>query len=105
VPRCVELGAHFGGHPHVQFQRVHHCVRIGNRHGSLMTHLEIKIVVTQLNKLSSVSGGSIYAGVLASLWDALSRNPTLETYQRLVVDPLRQFCRQDRPMEFSGQIL
>jgi NTE family protein len=52
-------------------------------------------VLTQLNRFSSVSGGSIYAGVLASSWDSLSRNPTLEMYQRLVVDPLRQFCRRD----------
>jgi NTE family protein len=44
---------------------------------------------------SSVSGGSIYAGVLASSWSALRGNPTLDTYQRLVVDPLRQFCRRD----------
>ena len=52
-------------------------------------------ILTQLNRISSVSGGSIYSGVLASCWDALSRAPTLNTYQRLVVDPLRQFCRQD----------
>jgi hypothetical protein len=52
-------------------------------------------VLTQLKRFSSISGGSIYAGILASLWDALSRNPTLETYPRLVVDPLRQICRQD----------
>jgi NTE family protein len=52
-------------------------------------------ILTQLDRVSSVSGGSIYAGVLASSWDALSRDPSVATYQQLVVDPLRQFCRQD----------
>lgn len=52
-------------------------------------------VLTQINRISSVSGGSIYAGVLASSWSSFSHDPSVATYQRVVVDPLRQFCRQE----------
>jgi NTE family protein len=50
-------------------------------------------VLRQINRISSVSGGSIFAGVLATSWDALCRDFSVGNYQKLVVDPLRRFCR------------
>jgi NTE family protein len=50
-------------------------------------------IVPNLTRVSSISGGSIFAGVLASSWDALNRDISVENYQRLVVEPLRKFCR------------
>jgi NTE family protein len=60
--------------------------------GSCWRLLELG-VLPQLTRISSVSGGSIFAGVLASHWTALANGPTVETYKHLIVDPLRQFCR------------
>lgn len=51
-------------------------------------------VLTSLTRVSSVSGGSIFAGVLASSWKNLSSSPTVANYRQLVVDPLRRFCQQ-----------
>jgi NTE family protein len=61
--------------------------------GSCHRLLELGIL-TKLSRISSVSGGSIFAGVIASAWSALSRDPSVTNYQRLVTQPLRQFCRQ-----------
>jgi len=51
-------------------------------------------VLGKLKRISSVSGGSIFAGVLAASWDQLRADFTTANYQALVVDPLRAFCRQ-----------
>jgi NTE family protein len=51
-------------------------------------------VLTKLDRISSVSGGSIFSGVLASAWNGLLRDPTVANYEKAVVQPLRQFCRQ-----------
>jgi NTE family protein len=51
-------------------------------------------VLTKLARISSVSGGSIFSGVVAAAWNELARDPSVANYQRLVVQPLRQFCRQ-----------
>ena len=51
-------------------------------------------ILPKLTRVSSVSGGSIFAGVLAASWSELYKDPSSENYQRLVVNPLRQFCRQ-----------
>jgi NTE family protein len=51
-------------------------------------------VLTKLDRISSVSGGSIFAGALSASWDSFKANPTPATYERLVVNPLRAFCRQ-----------
>jgi NTE family protein len=50
-------------------------------------------VLPQLSRISSVSGGSIFGGGMASRWTTLVQNPTVPNYKQLVVDPLRQFCR------------
>ena len=60
--------------------------------GSCWRLLELNIL-SQLARISSVSGGSIFAGVMASRWTALVQNPTVANYKHLIVDPLRQFCR------------
>jgi NTE family protein len=60
--------------------------------GSCWRLLELGIV-PELRRISSVSGGSIFAGVLASSWNALNRANSMESYRRLVVEPLRKFCR------------
>lgn len=51
-------------------------------------------ILPKLDRISSVSGGSIFAGVLATSWHALRADPSSDNYQRLVVGPLRRFCRQ-----------
>ena len=48
-------------------------------------------ILTDLARISSVSGGSIFAGVLASR--ALKPDAAVANYQQLIVDPLRSFCR------------
>jgi NTE family protein len=60
--------------------------------GSCWRLLEL-CVLQQLTRISSVSGGSIFAGGMASRWTALVQNPTVTNYKQLVIDPLRQFCR------------
>ena len=51
-------------------------------------------VLPRVARVASVSGGSITAGVLATNWPALAARPDIPTYTRLVVEPLRAFCRQ-----------
>ncbi len=51
-------------------------------------------ILPKVTRISSVSGGSIFTGVLAASWDALRANPNSDNYRRLVVDPLRRFCQQ-----------
>jgi NTE family protein len=51
-------------------------------------------VLSKLKRISSVSGGSIFAGVLATSWNQLRADLTTANYQALVVQPLRAFCRQ-----------
>jgi len=51
-------------------------------------------VLPNLSRISSVSGGSIFAGVLAASWNELYVDPSRDNYERLVVNPLRAFCRQ-----------
>jgi NTE family protein len=50
-------------------------------------------VLRHINRISSVSGGSIFAGVLATNWEALCSDSSVGNYQKLIVDPLRRFCR------------
>ncbi|WP_044539898.1 patatin-like phospholipase family protein [Bradyrhizobium sp. LTSP885] len=50
-------------------------------------------ILPQLTRVSSVSGGSVFAGVLASQWTDVAKDPTPKSYQDLVVAPLRAFCR------------
>ena len=49
-------------------------------------------VLTKVGRISSVSGGSIFAGVLAANWKTLAADPG--KYPDLIVQPLRQFCRR-----------
>lgn len=51
-------------------------------------------ILPKLTRVSSVSGGSIFAGVLAAAWERLIASPDIAHYQELVVDPLRAFCKQ-----------
>lgn len=60
--------------------------------GSVWRLIELG-VLPQLSRVSSVSGGSIFSGVLATSWDLLVHDISIANYQRLVVAPLRQFCR------------
>jgi NTE family protein len=60
--------------------------------GALRRLVEIG-ALTHIDRISSVSGGSIIAGVLAHVWPALAADPSIATYNRLVADPLRAFCR------------
>jgi NTE family protein len=50
-------------------------------------------VPARLNRISSVSGGSIFLGVLACAWREIASSASaLEAYKARVVEPLRQFC-------------
>jgi len=51
-------------------------------------------ILTRLDRISSISGGSIAAGRLAQVWDQLEANPTVANYEALVGQPLRDFCRR-----------
>ena len=50
-------------------------------------------VLPKVARVASVSGGSITAGVLALNWPSLAAEPTVATLKRLLVEPLRAFCR------------
>jgi len=59
----------------------------------------------KLERISSVSGGSITAARLAATWHALDfRNGTAENLKPLVIDPLLRFCNMtiDRPVVLLG---
>ena len=59
----------------------------------------------KLDLVSSVSGGSIAAGQLASQWDAMmSGDDTVQSYRRLVLDPLLALSRRtiDKPAIIMG---
>jgi len=62
--------------------------------GSCWRLIELGIL-PHLTRVSSVSGGSIFAGVLATKWEALNREFTIASYLTLIVEPLRQFCSLD----------
>ncbi|PTV96562.1 NTE family protein [Rhodobacter aestuarii] len=51
-------------------------------------------VLTKLDRISSVSGGSIVTGRLAEVWEELTADPTVANYERLVGDPIRSFCER-----------
>lgn len=54
-------------------------------------------LLPQLKRISSVSGGSIVAGVLAVHWDQLKTNPSgkVENLEEEFVQPLRAFCSRN----------
>jgi NTE family protein len=60
--------------------------------GSLWRLTELGLL-HKVTRVASVSGGSITSGVLAVAWNEFARAPTVDTYKRLVVQPLRAFCR------------
>jgi NTE family protein len=51
-------------------------------------------ILTRLGRISSISGGSITAGRIADVWDDLKATPTVDNYEALVGQPLRDFCRR-----------
>jgi len=55
-----------------------------------LTELEI---LPRVQRISSVSGGSIVSGVLAANWPAFKADPTVATFRAKVAEPLRVFCR------------
>lgn len=51
--------------------------------------------LAQLQRVSSVSGGSITAGVLASRWSRLTfKNGTADNLEKEVIEPLTKFCSE-----------
>src|SRR4051812_11663328 len=59
--------------------------------GSLRRIVEAGLL-TRIDRISSISGGSIIAGRLAAVWNSLSADPDVDRYEALVGDPLRKFC-------------
>ena len=49
-------------------------------------------ILWKIDRVSSVSGGSIVAGRLASCWANLIATPTVENYRQLIAEPLDDFC-------------
>lgn len=49
-------------------------------------------ILWKVDRVSSVSGGSIVAGRLASCWAKLVATPTVSNYRQLVAEPLDNFC-------------
>jgi len=52
-------------------------------------------ILPKLTRVSSVSGGSIFAGALACAWGRLIASPDVAHYRDLVVAPLREFCKKE----------
>jgi NTE family protein len=75
--------------------------------GSLWRLTELGLL-QKLDRVSSVSGGSITAGQLGLKWTRLAdAGFTLEALKREVIDPLRAFCRRnlDIPAVVEGVLL
>ena len=51
-------------------------------------------VLTSIDRISSVSGGSIVSGRMAETWIEFAANPTVARFRELVAEPLDQFCTQ-----------
>lgn len=49
-------------------------------------------ILAKIERISSVSGGSIVSGRLAEVWDEFARDPKIERFIELVADPLDHFC-------------
>jgi NTE family protein len=60
--------------------------------GALWRLIELEIL-PKVDRISSVSGGSIVSGVLAANWLVFKSNPTVAVFRKTVVEPLRVFCR------------
>lgn len=54
-------------------------------------------ILSKLSAISSVSGGSILNGLLASRWSRLklNSNGVFDNLRQVVSDPMREFCSQD----------
>ena len=59
--------------------------------GALRRLVELDILPT-VDRISSVSGGSIIAGRLAEVWDDFAATPDVHRFEKLVGDPIRAFC-------------
>lgn len=59
--------------------------------------------LTGLTRISSVSGGAIFAGRLAQVWTELAADPTVAAYDALVAEPLRAFCRRNIDIAAAGE--
>lgn len=60
-------------------------------------------LLAKLTRISSVSGGSIVAGRLAEVWSELAADPSVATFNRLVAEPLRAFCRMHIDVHAIGK--
>jgi NTE family protein len=61
-------------------------------------------ILGKLGRISSISGGSITAGVLAEAWRRLAfTNGTATNFRALIVDPLRAFCQRDVDVPAIGE--
>ena len=60
--------------------------------GALRRLVELGIL-HRVDRISSVSGGSIVSGRLAEVWAEFAADPSVATSDRLIAKPLRAFCR------------
>jgi NTE family protein len=49
-------------------------------------------ILTKIDRISSVSGGSIVSGRLAEVWPEFARTPTVLRFRELIAEPLDKFC-------------
>ncbi|MEO6093959.1 MAG: patatin-like phospholipase family protein [Novosphingobium sp.] len=62
--------------------------------GSVRRLVELGILA-KVGRISSISGGSINAGRLAQVWTGLAADPSVDAYEALVGQPLREFCTRN----------
>jgi NTE family protein len=60
----------------------------------------------KLDRITSVSGGSILAGVLAHRWfDLKFQSGHAKNFEQVIVQPIREFCSQTIPIDISTAII
>src|SRR5437763_4343757 len=61
-------------------------------------------LLPKIDRISSISGGSIVAGLLAKEWNELDfQGGIAADFERRIVDPLRDFCRRAIDIVAIGQ--
>ena len=69
-------------------------------HVGVLWRLNELALLTELKRVSSVSGGSITAAIFATKWDRLKfQNNVATAFKAEVADPLIEFTSHIRPME------
>lgn len=76
-------------------------------HAGAVLHLHETGILSEVKRISSVSGGSITAGVLANEWDSIRNQTDTTTFKARVIEPIRKLADHtiDIPSILSGLFL